>query len=75
MTDVALSNINTDRTAKELGAYTRNVNKASLINAILKESFYSLWYEGHRWVDCRRLNKFSEIEVPVVGMKVLENME
>ncbi len=71
----ATAAINAVRKANGLGNYTGATDKASLINAILKERYYSLWYEGHRWVDYRRLNRLAEIEVPVTGMKVLENME
>lgn len=74
-TATALANINAVRKANGLADYKGATDRASLINAILKERFYSLWYEGHRWVDMRRLNKLAEIEVPVAGMKVLENME
>lgn len=74
-TTTAVDNINAVRKANGLGDYTGETDKASLINAILKERFYSLWYEGHRWIDMRRLNRLAEIEVPVAGMKVLENME
>lgn len=74
-TETAIANINAVRKANGLGDYTGATTKDALINAILKERFYSLWYEGHRWVDMRRLNKLGEIELPVPGMKVLENME
>lgn len=71
----AVRHINAVRTANGLGNYTGATTQAALINAILKERFYSLWYEGHRWLDMRRLNRLGEIELPVSSMKVLENME
>lgn len=74
-TATAVANINAVRKANGIGDYTGATDRASLINAILQERFYSLWYEGHRWIDYRRLNRLAEIEVPVAGMKVLENME
>ncbi len=63
------------RKAAGLKDYAGATTKDALVNAILSERFYSLWFEGHRWVDMRSLNKLSEIELPVTGMKVLENME
>ena len=71
----ALSIINTVRTANGSKALTNVVGKDNLINAVLEERYYSLFYEGHRWVDMRRLGKLAQIELPVAGMKVLEQLE
>jgi starch-binding outer membrane protein, SusD/RagB family len=71
----AVANINAVRTANGLRPYAGATTQAALMNAILKERFYSLWYEGHRWLDMRRLNRLGEIELPSTSMKVLENME
>lgn len=71
----ATKNINIVRTAAGLPNYTGATTKDALINAILKERQYSLFYEGHRWVDMRRYNKLGEIILPVAGMKVLERLE
>jgi starch-binding outer membrane protein, SusD/RagB family len=71
----ATKNINIVRAGAGLGAYAGATTKDALINAILKERIYSLFYEGHRWVDMRRNNKLAEIVLPVAGMKVLERLE
>ncbi|SOD81369.1 RagB/SusD family nutrient uptake outer membrane protein [Spirosoma fluviale] len=71
----ATKNINIVRTAAGLPAYAGATTKDALINAILKERMYSLFYEGHRWVDMRRYNKLGEIALPVSTMKVLERLE
>ncbi|UFH57027.1 RagB/SusD family nutrient uptake outer membrane protein [Spirosoma sp. KNUC1025] len=71
----ATKNINIVRTNAGLAAYAGATTKDALINAILKERLYSLWYEGHRWVDMRRYNKLGEIYLPVANMKVLERLE
>jgi hypothetical protein len=71
----AVRNINIVRTAAGLSDYTGATTKDALINAILKERQYSLFYEGHRWVDMRRYNKLNEIILPVAAMKVLERLE
>ncbi len=71
----ATKNINIVRMAAGLPNYTGATTKDALINAILKERLYSLFYEGHRWVDMRRYNKLGEIVLPVPEMKVLERLE
>mgnify|MGYP002777653301 CR=1 FL=1 len=71
----AVRNINIVRKAAGLADYTGATTKDALINAILKERLYSLFYEGHRWVDMRRYNKLAEIHLPVAGMRVLERLE
>lgn len=71
----ATKNINIVRTAAGLPNYTGATTKDALINAILKERQFSLFYEGHRWIDMRRYNKLNEIILPVAGMKVLERLE
>ena len=71
----ATRNINVVRAGAGLGAYVGATTKDALINAILKERIYSLFYEGHRWVDMRRYNKLAEIALPVAGMKVLDRLE
>jgi starch-binding outer membrane protein, SusD/RagB family len=67
--------INVVRTAAGLPAYTGATTRDALVNAILRERLYSLWYEGHRWVDMRRYGKIGEIVLPVTGMRVFEQLE
>ena len=71
----ATRNINIVRTAAGLANYAGATTKDALVNTILKERLYSLFYEGHRWVDMRRYNKLNEIILPVATMKVLERLE
>lgn len=71
----AVANINIVRKAAGLAEYNGATGKDALINAILKERLYSLWYEGHRLVDMRRYGKIADIYLPVTGMKVLEKLE
>ena len=67
--------INIVRTAAGLPNYSGATTQAALIDAILKERLYSLFYEGHRWVDMRRYDKLSQIYLPVAAMKVLVQLE
>ena len=66
--------INIVRKASGLKDYAGATNKDALINAILKERIYSLWYEGHRWVDMRRYGKLAEIALPVAGMAIYDKL-
>jgi len=65
------------RVANGLPALTLPTTKSQAIDAILKERLYSLWYEGHRWVDMRRYDKIAQIALPPTTpvMKVLVQLE
>jgi hypothetical protein len=67
--------VNIVRTAAGLPNITPPANQAGWIDAILKERLYSLFYEGHRWVDMRRYDKIDEILLPVANMVVLTRLE
>lgn len=58
----ALSAINTIRNTWGVGNYTGATDTNSLIDEILFQRRYSLWLEGHRWVDARRLGRLNEID-------------
>lgn len=49
------------RAAAGLGAYTGPTDAASLIDEILNQRRYSLYAEGHRWIDMRRFGKLDEL--------------
>jgi starch-binding outer membrane protein, SusD/RagB family len=67
--------INIVRTAAGLPDYSGATTQAAMIDAVLKERLYSLFYEGHRWVDMRRYDKISQIHLPVAAMRVLIQLE
>lgn len=67
--------VNLIRVAHGLGTVATFATADAAVTAILKERLYSLWYEGHRWVDMRRNNRIAQIEIPVVGMSVLLQLE
>ena len=58
----AVTPINTIRNIWGVGDYTGADDTDSLIDEILFQRRYSLWLEGHRWVDMRRLGRLNEIE-------------
>jgi starch-binding outer membrane protein, SusD/RagB family len=57
----AVSLINKVRAAAGLGAYAGATTDAALVDQTLKERRYSLFGEGHRWIDMRRYNRLGDI--------------
>lgn len=54
--------INLVRNAAGLANYSGATTQAALIDEILKQRRYSLFWEGHRWFDMRRYNRLSQIQ-------------
>ena len=59
--------INVIRNGHQLGDYTGAVTKGALINEMLKQRRYSLFFEGHRWIDLRRYNLLNTLPVDRPG--------
>lgn len=57
--DGASADVNTVRAAAGLGPV--EVNAANAVDQLLHERFYSLFAEGHRWVDMRRFGRLDEL--------------
>ncbi len=57
----AVKAINKVRAAAGLGNYTGPTDDASLVNQLLHERRYSLFGEGHRWIDMRRYGRLDQI--------------
>lgn len=68
----AVSAINTVRTAAGLGAYTGATDDAALLNEVLKQRRYSLFGEGHYWLDMRRTGRLGQIPTDRPGDVVHE---
>jgi starch-binding outer membrane protein, SusD/RagB family len=49
------------RTTYGLPAYSGALTLPALIDEILKQRRYSLFFEGHRWFDMRRYNRLAQI--------------
>jgi len=65
----AVADINVIRTkAGGLPAYSGAVTQDALINEILRQRRYSLFYEGQFWVDLRRLNKLNPNPTPQISL-------
>ena len=63
----AINAINIIRNAAGVGDYTGQDSDAALITEVLKQRRYSLFGEGHRWIDLRRFNRLTEIPLDRAG--------
>ena len=65
----AVADINAIRTRSGgLPAYSGSVQPDDLVNEILRQRRYSLFYEGQFWVDLRRLNKLNPTPAPGITL-------
>lgn len=70
----AVNDLNTIRAAHGLPQYSGATDDASLVDALLHERRYSLFAEGHRWVDMRRYNRLNQLPIDRVGDDVWVQM-
>lgn len=63
----AIAAINVIRASAGLPDYTGGTSQEELTNEILNQRRYSLFGEGHRWVDMRRYNKLGELPIDRPG--------
>ena len=68
----AVTALNKIRTGHNLGPYAGAVNQPALITEMLNQRRYSLYFEGHRWVDMRRYNRLNELPLDRPGDDVWE---
>lgn len=59
----AVTTLNMIRNAAGLGNYSGATDTESLVNEMLNQRRYSLYAEGHRWVDMRRYGKLNELPI------------
>ncbi|SDD83705.1 RagB/SusD domain-containing protein [Pricia antarctica] len=59
----AISALNVIRESADLPSYTGPSDSASLIDEMLKQRRYSLYAEGHRWIDMRRYERLDELPI------------
>lgn len=55
------------RTGHGLAPYTGPVTQEALIDEMLRQRRYSLYFEGHRWVDMRRYNRLDQLPIDRTG--------
>jgi starch-binding outer membrane protein, SusD/RagB family len=63
----AVNAINIIRQAAGLGSYGGATGRDNLITEILKQRRYSLYGEGHRWIDMRRYDLLSQLPIDRPG--------
>ncbi len=66
LTDAVIA-INIIREGHHLADYSGAVTKAALITEMLSQRRFSLFCEGHRWIDLRRYNLLSQLPIDRVG--------
>jgi hypothetical protein len=66
----AIVALNRIRTGHNLPVYVGAVTQAALLTEMLRQRRFSLFAEGHRWVDMRRYNRLAELPNTRAGDKV-----
>lgn len=69
----ALADLNLVRQAAGVPEYASIADEADGINKLLYERRYSLFCEGHRWIDMRRFNRLGELPIERSGDIVVDN--
>ena len=71
----AIQALNIIRTkAGNLTPYAGTFSKSDLINELLKQRRYSLFYEGHRWIDMRRYGFLNQLPIDQLGQTIFDAM-
>ncbi len=63
----AVTALNVIRSAHNLPDYGGSVTQSALITELLKQRRYSLFCEGHRWIDLRRYNLLNTLPIDRPG--------
>ncbi len=72
--DAAVTAINAVRNVAGIGAYNGAVTDAALLDEVIYQRRYSLFGEGHRWIDMRRLGRLGDLPIDREGDDVWEQM-
>ncbi len=64
---LAADALNVIRNAHGLSDYSGALTTEALTDELLDQRRYSLFFEGHRWIDMRRYNRINELPVDRVG--------
>ncbi len=63
----AVTALNTIRSGHNLPVYSGTVDQPHLITEMLNQKRYSLFYEGHRWIDMRRYGLLGQLPIDRPG--------
>ncbi len=70
----AVTALNVIRAGHNLSPYSGAVTQDALTDEMLTQRRYSLFYEGHRWIDVRRYDKLSSLPIDRTGDDVWSAM-
>ncbi len=70
----AVTALNVIRAGHNLSPYSGAVTQDALTDEMLTQRRYSLFYEGHRWIDVRRYDKLSSLPIDRAGDDVWSAM-
>jgi starch-binding outer membrane protein, SusD/RagB family len=68
----AIVALNRIRTGHNMPVYAGAISEAALTTEMLYQRRYSLFFEGHRWVDMRRYNRLNQLPLDRTGDDVWE---
>lgn len=71
--NAAESDINVIRIAAGVGPYGGALTAPDLIDEMLHQRRYELFFEGHRWIDMRRYNRLDQLPLDRAGDNVWES--
>ncbi|MFL9484315.1 RagB/SusD family nutrient uptake outer membrane protein [Chitinophagaceae bacterium LWZ2-11] len=60
--------------AGNLPVYAGALTKDALTDELLKQRRYSLFYEGHRWIDMRRYGRLNQLPIDQPGQTIFDAM-
>ena len=73
--DDAVTAINNIRHAANLPSYSGAVTQPAIIDEMLNQRRYSLFGEGHRWIDMRRYNRLNTLPIDRPGTMSGKNFQ
>ncbi len=73
--DAAEDDLNVIRSAAGLPSFDRGLTggQAEVIDEMLRQRRYELFFEGHRWIDMRRYERLDELPIDRTGDEVWES--
>jgi starch-binding outer membrane protein, SusD/RagB family len=70
----AVAAIDIIRTGVGLAPYSGAIEQSALIDEVLEQRKFSMWYEGHRWIDMRRYNRLATLPLDLDSHVMFDRM-